>query len=567
MAKEIIANIEPAETRVAVVDNGVLVNLFIERSEPVAGNIYKARVNNVLPGMEAAFVDIGLERNAFLHVADIRSQPLEGEEIDDWSSRGAIAERLRPGQEILVQVTKEPMGTKGARVTTYVALPAHYLVLMPTVNYVGVSRRINSESERKRLRQIADRIRPEGMGVIVRTAAEGVEEKTLADDVAFLRQMWNRVLERARGSKAPAPVYQDLKLIRRIVRDLFTDDVDRFIVDSSEEFGRIADLLTSFAPHLRDRLVLHRDEEPVFEKHGIEREIDRALRRRVWLKSGGYLVIDRTEALTVIDVNTGKYVGKTDLASTILRTNLEAVGEIVRQITLRDIGGIILIDFIDMEKEDHRRRVLDALDAAVQRDRSKLHIIDLTSLGLVEITRKRVHQDLEEIMRVPCPYCEGRGRVLSPETMAMRVRREMRKLARESRGRAILVEVHPQVAGALFKDGAGWVRALEESSGKHLRIKGRDGLHLERVNVVETESAKELDALPAGGGKRAQFWMDREPGEVLSLAEPDPFYDLALAMVESQEPREGLMRRMLRRFRGSNGPVAPARDGSKSRAK
>jgi ribonuclease G len=553
MAKEIIANIDAGETRVAVVEDGVLVNLFIERSEPVAGNIYKARVNNVLPGMEAAFVDIGLERNAFLHVADIRSTPLAGEEIEDWVGRGAIAERLRTGQEILVQVTKEPMGTKGARVTTYVALPAHYLVLMPTVNYVGVSRRIASEGERKRLRQIADRVRPDGMGVIVRTAAEGVDEKVLADDAAFLKQMWYRVLERARANRAPALVYQDLRLIRRIVRDLFTDDVERFVVDSAEEHGRIADLLTSFAPHLRDRLELHRGDAPVFERHGIEREIDRALRRRVWLKSGGYLVIDRTEALTVIDVNTGKYVGKTDLASTILRTNLEAVGEIVRQITLRDIGGIILIDFIDMEKEEHRKRVLDALDAAVQRDRAKLHVIDLTALGLVEITRKRVHGDLEETMRVPCPYCEGRGRVLSPETMAARVRREVRRLARESKAGAVLIEVHPQVAGALFKDGAGWVRAIEEAGGKQVRIKGREGLHLERLNVTEAETVSGLDAA-AASGKRMQFWMDREPGEVLSLAEPDPFHEMAIAMAETPPARSGFVRRVLRFFRGGDGP-------------
>jgi ribonuclease G len=550
MAREIIASIEAAETRVAVMEDSVLVNLFVERSEPVAGNIYKGRVNNVLPGMEAAFVDIGLERNAFLHVADIRATPLAGEEVEDWVGKGAITERLRAGQEILVQVTKEPMGTKGARVTTYVALPAHYLVLMPTVNYVGVSRRISSEAERKRLRQIADRIRPEGMGVIARTAAEGVDEKVLADDVAFLRQMWHRVLERARANRAPALVYQDLRLIRRIVRDLFTDGVDRFVVDSAEEFSRIADLLASFAPHLRDRLVLHREDEAIFDRYGVEREIDRALRRRVWLKSGGYLVIDRTEALTVIDVNTGKYVGKTDLASTILRTNLEAVGEIVRQITLRDIGGIILVDFIDMETEEHRQRVLDALDQAVQRDRAKLHVIDLTSLGLVEITRKRVHQDLEEIMRIPCPYCEGRGRVLSAETMARRVRREVRRLARESKASAILIEVHPQVAGTLFKEGAGWVRALEETSGKQLRIKGREGLHLERLNVAEAESAKDLETLPAGGGKRMQFWMDREPGEVLSLAGPDPFYEMALAMVDAKPPEGGFARRVWRRLLG-----------------
>ena len=557
MGREIIANIEATETRVAVMEHETLVNLFIERSEPVAGNIYKARVNNVLPGMDAAFVDIGLERNAFLHVEDIRSQRLDGEEVEESFGKGAIAERLRSGQEILVQVTKEPMGSKGARVTTYVALPAHYLVLMPTVNYVGVSRRITNEGERKRLRQIADRIRPEGTGVIVRTAAEGAAETLLTDDVAFLQQMWQRVLERARTTKAPALVYQDLKLIRRVVRDLFTEDVDRFVIDSPEEHGRVADLLGSFAPQLKERLVLHRDAEPVFEKYGVEREIDRALRRKVWLKSGGYIMIDRTEALTVIDVNTGKYVGKTDLASTILKNNLEAVGEIVRQITLRDVGGIILADFIDMEKEDHRKKVLDALHDAVQRDRAKLHVIDLTALGLVEITRKRVYQDLEEIMRVPCPYCEGRGRVLSPDTMAMRVRRELRKLARTSKAPAILVEVHPQVAGALFREGAGWVRALEESCDKRLRVRAREGLHIERVNIAEADSAAELDAMPASGGKRLQFWMDREPGEVLSLAEPDPAYETALAMVDAQnatEPtrRNGLVsrvRRLLRRSR------------------
>lgn len=541
MEREIVASIESGETRVAVLEDGTLVNLFVERIEPVAGNIYKGRVTNVLPGMDAAFVDIGLERNAFLHVADIRSQRLDGEEIEESIGRGAIAERLRSGQEILVQVTKEPMGSKGARVTTYVALPAHYLVLMPTVNYVGVSRRITDEAERKRLRQIAERIRPEKMGIIVRTAAEGVEERVLSDDVAFLRQMWNRVLERARGGKAPAPVYQDLRLIRRIVRDLFTEDVDRFVVDSPEEYGRIADLLSSFAPQLRSRLVLYREDEPVFERRGIEREIDRALRRRVWLKSGGYVVIDRTEALTVIDVNTGKYVGKTDLTTTILRTNLEAVGEVMRQISLRDIGGIILVDFIDMEKADHRKRVLDALEEEVKRDRSKASVIDLTRLGLVEITRKRVHQDLDEIMRTPCPYCEGRGRVLSPETMAVRVRREAARLVRSTKAPAALIEVHPQVAGALLRDGAGWVRSLEEASGRRLRIRGREGLHLERLNVAEGESLKALEAAAPEGGKRVQFWADRGSDEVLSLAEPDPEYETAVAL--AGEPPQGAIRK------------------------
>ncbi|HET6781379.1 MAG TPA: Rne/Rng family ribonuclease [bacterium] len=545
MSKEIIANIEPFETRVAVLEDGQLVNFFVERGEPLAGNIYKGRVANVLPGMEAAFIDIGLERNAFLHVGDVRAQRLAGEEVDDSFGRGAIAERLRVGQEILVQVTKEPMGTKGARVTTYVALPAYYLVLMPTVNYVGVSRRIERDQERRRLRQLADKLRPKGMGVIVRTAAEGASEKDLADDIQFLLQVWSRVEERSKTGRAPTLVYQDLRLIRRVVRDLFTDDVARFLIDSPEEFQRVQDLVASFAPKLKARLSLHSASEPVFEALGVERELEKALRRKVWLRSGGYIVIDRTEALTVIDVNTGKYVGKTDLATTIFRTNLEAVGEIVRQITLRDIGGIILVDFIDMENESHRKRVMQAVNEAVRKDRSKIHIIDLTGLGLVEITRKRVYQDLEEIMRIPCPYCEGRGRILSPETMSMRTRREVRRLMRTTSATAALVEVHPDVYKELFRDGPSWVRQLEEQTGRRLTIRGRDGMHLERMRVLEGERTEDLDREETARDRRGQvYWLDREGEDTLVFSERDVEQELALAAAGNS--RNGLMRRLLK---------------------
>ncbi len=549
MGKDIIANIEPFETRVAVVDDGTLVNLFVERDEPLAGNIYKGRVANVLPGMEAAFVDIGLERNAFLHVADIRSQRLAGEEVEESFGRGAIAQRLRVGQEILVQVTKEPMGTKGARVTTYVALPAHYLVLMPTVNYVGVSRRIENERERKRLRELAERLQPAGMGLIVRTAAEGAQEKQLVDDLQFLRQLWARVEERSRNGRAPALVYQDLRLIRRVVRDLFTDEVNRFVIDSPEEFSRMQDLLSSFAPKLKSRVQLYRNGEPILEHFGVERELERALRRKVWLRSGGYIIIDRTEALTVIDVNTGKYVGKTDLASTIFRTNMEAVGEIVRQITLRDIGGIILVDFIDMENEHHRKQVVQALNEAVRNDRAKIHIIDLTGLGLVEITRKRVYQDLEEVMRIPCPYCEGRGRVLSPETMSVRVRREVRRLMRSTQAGAILVELHPEVYRYLFRDGSSWLRQLEEATGRRLRVRSREGMHLERMTVIEADRLEDLEREEvAQGTRRTQlFWLDREPGEAPTISERDEEQELALAM--SGERKASLVGRLLRLLR------------------
>jgi len=551
MAKEIIANIEPFETRVAVLDEGSLINLYIERGEPLAGNIYKGKVANVLPGMEAAFVDIGLERNAFLHVGDIRSQRLAGEEVEESFGRGAIAERLRVGQEILVQVTKEPMGTKGARVTTYVALPAYYLVLMPTVNYVGVSRRIENEQERKRLRALADRLRPKNMGVIVRTAAEGAEEKELADDFQFLLQVWNRVEERSRSSRAPTLVYQDLHLIRRVVRDLFTEEVQRFLIDSKEEFQRVQDLLGSFAPNLKPRVHLYRGEEPIFEHTGVERELEKALRRKVWLKSGGYIIFDRTEALTIIDVNTGKYVGKTDLASTILRTNLEAVDEIIRQIMLRDIGGIILIDFIDMESEQHRRRVMAALNEAVRRDRSKVHVIDLTGLGLVEITRKRVYQDLEEVMRTVCPYCEGRGRVMSPETMALRVRREAHKLVRAAKGKAVLVEINPDVYQHLSQDGDSWLRQLEGNSGARVRLRGRDGMHLERMRVVEADSIEQLDEAARGGQREQLYWIEHEHADGVALGEPDEEQEVALAAAGAGGERSGFLTRLRRLLGGT----------------
>ena len=550
MAKEIIANIDPLETRVAVLDQGILVNLYIERGEPLAGNIYKGRVANVLPGMEAAFVDIGLERNAFLHVGDIRSQRLAGEEVEESFGKGAIAQRLRVGQEILVQVTKEPMGTKGARVTTYVALPAYYLVLMPTVNYVGVSRRIENEPERKRLRQMADRLRPKGMGVIVRTAAEGAEEKDLAQDMQFLLQVWNRVEERSKSSRAPALVYQDLHLIRRVVRDLFTDEVERFLIDSKEEFQRVQDLLGSFAPQLKPRVHLYRGETSVFEHTGVERELEKALRRKVWLKSGGYIVVDRTEALTIMDVNTGKYVGKTDLASTILRNNLEAVEEAIRQIMLRDIGGIILVDFIDMESESHRKKVMAALHEAVRRDRSKVHIIDLTGLGLVEITRKRMYQDLEEVMREPCPYCEGRGRVLSAETMALRVRRELRRLLRAAKGKAMLLEVHPDVYQRLTDGGDGWLRQLESQTGKRVRLRDREGLHVERMRVVESDAVEALDEAAREGQREQLFWIDHEPSDAVGLTEPDEEQEVALAATTGGR-RDGLLTRLRRLLGGT----------------
>lgn len=549
MRRQIVANVEPFETRVAVFEDGQVVNLFIERGEPLAGNVYKARVANVLRGMDAAFVDIGLERNAFLQVGDVRSQRIGGEDLEDMIGHGGIQQRLRVGQEILVQVTKEPMGTKGARVTTYIALPAHYLVLMPTVQYVGVSRKIESETERRRLREIAQRLRPQGMGLIVRTAAEGATEKDLQDDLRYLLSVWNRVLERARTSRAPALLYQDLRLLRRVARDLFTGEVERFVVDSPREYERLVDLVGSYAPHLRDRLELYRGREPIFEHYGVEREIETALQRKVWLPSGGTLVVDRTEAFTVIDVNTGRYVGDRDLATTILHTNLEAAREVVRQIRLRDIGGIVLVDFIDMDNEKHRQQVLRALQEAVRRDRSKTHVIDLTQLGLVEITRKRVHQDLEAVLRMPCPYCNGRGRVLSPETVANRIRRELRRWCSSRAEPVVVVRVHPVVHAELVRDGA-WLRRLEEQTGKTVRVVPKEGLHVEQFETAGAARPEEAEGVPAVPVPSYRWG----PEEVLDVgAEPDRELERAEA-AQGQEGWWDRLRRWLGRMSSPAGP-------------
>lgn len=561
MGKEIIANIEPFEVRVAVIENGVVVGLLIERGEPLAGNIYKGRVASVLPGMEAAFVDVGLDRNAFLHLSDIRTRGVTAfgatEEIEDQIGRGdAIAERVRVGQEILVQVTKEPRGSKGARATTYVALPGHYLVLTPTVPGIGVSRKIDDEQERRRLRAIADRLRPEGMGLIVRTAAEGVAERELADDVRFLLQLWNSVAARARDARAPALLYQDLGLIRRVVRDLFTGEVERFVLDSPDEWRRVRELIGAFAPELAGRVQLHDGPAPIFEAHHVEREIERALHRKVWLKSGGYLVFDRTEAATVIDVNTGKYVGKTDLASTILKTNIEAAREIARQIRLRDVGGIILIDFIDMESLPHRRAVLDALGEAVRADRTKIHIIDLTGLGLVEMTRKRVYQDLEELMRIPCPYCEGRGRVLSPRSVAVRARRELRRLAQTARAAYVVAEVHPEVAALLDDDGA-WRQALEQATGKRVLVLPRPGIHLDRAVVRQADTPEAAQRQAAqGDGAGESVWLDPVRGEPLHVPDDETVDARMLRPVEMYRP--GALARLWNWLRGRRADPAPA---------
>ena len=444
MHKKIVINCDNKQTRVAVLENDKPVEIYIERPvhQRVVGNIYKGMVANVLPGMQAAFVDIGLERNAFLYVDDALVQ----EDGATGKNKKTIEEILRPGEEVMVQVVKEPFGSKGARLTRQITIPGRHLVLMPNADYTGVSRRIEEPDERERLRQVAAELRPQGTGLIVRTVAEGLEMEAFQQDLNFLVPLWQRILDRYQQKPAPNLVYQDLDLIYRIIRDLFTDQIQQLIIDTRYEYEKIQEALDMVDPALKKRINLYAGNEPIFDVYNIETEIERALSRTVWLDCGGYLVFDHTEALTVIDVNTGKYIGKTNLADTVLKTNLEAATEIIRQVRLRDIGGIIIIDFIDMDSEEHRCQVLERLSEKARDDRTKSHILGLTGLGLVEMTRKKARQGLDAVLQQTCPYCGGRGKVLTADVMSARTERQLISYLDGLDVQAVLVEMHQSVA-------------------------------------------------------------------------------------------------------------------------
>jgi ribonuclease G len=451
MANELIIHTRPYDTRVALVENGVVVELYIERAtgQELMGNIYRGRVIRVLPGMQAAFVDIGLERSGFLYVSDVRQDFLEVEQMmlqtnpvheEEMSSLEGIEEittnplmnipfnigdLLHEGQEVLVQVSKEPLGTKGPRLTSHISLPGRHLVLMPSVDHIGVSRRIEDPEERTRLRSMIQEIRPEGYGFIARTVSEGAEKEKLKSEMDFLLKLWTSIKEKMARSSGPALLYKDLSVSLRSVRDLFTREVDRLVIDSREEYKNILEFMETFAPTLRYSVELYDGIEPIFDHYGIEMEISRALAKKIWLKSGGYIVIELTEALTAIDVNTGSYVGKRNLEETILKTNLEAVKEIAYQLRLRNIGGLIVIDFIDMEKKANRDRVFMALKEALSKDKAKTYILRMSELGLIEMTRKRTRENLTRLLSEPCSYCEGRGTLKSKKTICCEIFRDL----------------------------------------------------------------------------------------------------------------------------------------------
>ncbi|MDH7478451.1 MAG: Rne/Rng family ribonuclease [Syntrophomonadaceae bacterium] len=485
--KHILIQVSEGETQVAVLENDQLVELYVERGaeQRLVGNIYNGRVENVLPGMQAAFVNIGLDKNAFLYVEDVG--PARG------GRSGSIGSMLREGQEILVQVVKEPIGTKGARVTTHVTLPGRYLVLMPNMDYIGISRRIENEKERERLRRLAEAVKPSNVGLIIRTVAEGISEGMLEQEVRGLTRLWKKISSRSKNSGAPSLVHRDLELVQRILRDLYSENVDRLTVNARWVYDKVLDFIECLenSAVLRKRVFLETGD--LFDRYGLDLEIEKALRRKVWLRSGGYLVIDQTEALTAIDVNTGKYVGSTNLADTVLRTNLEAAVEIARQVRLRNIGGIIIIDFIDMENHQDQARVVAALEEELKKDKTRAKIMGLTQLGLVEMTRKKVQQGLDSLLQKPCPYCEGRGKVLSEETVGLRVQKKIMSIARQSDAPALLIEVNPAVASLLIGSGGSHLKHLEDRSGKKLIIKGDESFHLEHVRTRSLYTQQEIE--------------------------------------------------------------------------
>jgi len=515
MFKEIIINVGEDETKVAVLENKVLVEMYIERApnQRLVGNIFKGQVENVLPGMQASFVDIGLEKNAFLYVEDaIPARTPEAGQIMGKSALGInICDILKQGQEVIVQIVKEPIGTKGARVTTHITLPGRYLVLMPNVNYIGISRRIEDEHERDRLRDMAASIKPDGMGVIVRTVAEGVDEDELRQDINILTNLWDKIVNRSSRGPVPNLLHRDLELVQRILRDIFTEDVDRLIIDSSYEYEKILDLLDVLGPRLKVK-VLFEERKNLFEESNIDIEMEKILKNTVWLKCGGYIVIDQAEALTAVDVNTGKYVGSTNLQDTVLKTNLEAAVEIARQLRLRNIGGIIIVDFIDMNSEEHQRQVLDVLDEEIRKDKTKTNILGITQLGLVEMTRKKVRPSLAEVLQKNCPYCDGRGKVLSEETVGINIKQQIYQLAEQTGASTILVEANPLVAARLIGSGGANLRDLEARTGKNLYIRGSAEQHIELVTVrpIYDQADIESSNLPV------------KPGQVLEVLIEEP---------------------------------------------
>lgn len=487
MSAELLINVTPSETRVAVIEGGTLQEVHIEREarRGIVGNIYKGRVSRVLPGMQAAFVDIGLEKAAFLHASDIvpHTECVAENEKQQFQVRD-ISELVRQGQDIVVQVVKDPLGTKGARLTTDITLPSRYLVFMPGASHVGVSQRIDSETERNRLKNIVADYCDEDGGFIIRTAAEGADEKELSQDAIFLKRLWKKVGERRGKFKTRSTLYSELGLAQRILRDFVGTELTRIQVDSRLVFETLKEFTAEFVPELSDKLTLYEGDKPIFDMFDAENEIQRSLDRKVELKSGGYLIIDQTEAMTTVDINTGAFVGRRNLEETIFNTNVEATQAIARQLRLRNLGGIIIIDFIDMMSQDHRDRVINSLELALSVDRVKTNINGFTQLGLVEMTRKRTRESIEHILCSKCPTCEGRGSAKTVETVCYEVLREVTRVNRAYEADKFVVYASPAVAETLEGDESHALAELEVFIGKQVKIQVEPLYIQEQFDVV-----------------------------------------------------------------------------------
>ena len=492
MSEEILINVTPRETRVALIENGMLQEIGIERASRrgYVGNIYKGKVSRVMPGMQAAFVDVGLERTAFLHASDLQApavEPLaEGEAAPaEPPPPASITELVREGHELIVQVVKDPSGTKGARLTTHLSIPSRYLVLLPEQRTLGISVRIEDESERTRLREIMQRLAADSpYGYIVRTNADGVAEEALAADLAYLGRVWAVVRERMEPAAVGQCVYEDLSLSLRALRDLMRSQVDKVRIDSREALERAQGFCAKFLPELADRIELYSGERPIFDLFGVEDEIQRALGCTAPLKSGGHLTIEQTEAMTTIDVNTGGFLGHRNLEETVYKTNLEAAQAIARQLRLRNLGGIIILDFIDMNDEEHRRQVLRTLERALARDNAKTTVYEFSPLGLVEMTRKRTTESLERLLCMPCQTCSGRGRIKSTETMIYEIFREITRAVRQFEAGSLLVLASTAVVNRIVDEESAAVADLETFIGKPIRFQAEDQYSPEQYDVV-----------------------------------------------------------------------------------
>ncbi len=489
MSRKILISSGIFEKRMALIEDGSIQDFYAERGSKVIGNVYKGRVENVLPGMDAAFVDIGLAKNAFLYVDNVVLPDDPGK--DKIPSR-SIGDVLKRGQEIILQVERAAVGTKGPRSTMRLSLPGRFVVMIgPETKHIGVSRRIPESAERNRLRILGEKYQPEGRALIMRTEAEGATDEEIKNDIGYLVELWDEIEAKAKTTKAPALLHQDFSMVYRVCRDFFNADIDQLVVDSQEDYDNIREIMERLDPSLLDRVVRHESPEPLFLVYGIEREIENALQRSVMLRSGGNLTIDETEALTVVDVNTGRFVGTKGLSDTILTTNVEAAQEIARQLRLRDIGGIVIVDFIDMDRTADRLTVYAELEKALESDRARTKVVHISPLALVEITRQRTGESLAHEISEVCPSCHGRGHVLTPITMAIQAENQLRELAFQRAHEAYLIECHADVADLLIGPGGDTTQALEDrlNAPVYVRVHAgeRDQLFISGGRIDETE--------------------------------------------------------------------------------